>query len=99
VVSGEDVALISRISLLDKSAGHSSALRRNGYLRPAPHLERCFHVADAVAQTLEKRPGTAASASGEISERLAQKLNRARLPHLHQFRRFAKRLAAIAQPF
>jgi len=98
-VGGEDVALNSRINLLDKSAGHSSTLRRNGYLRSAPHLERCFDVADALAQTLEERPSAAASASGEISERLAQKLNRARLPHLHQFRRFAKGLAAIAQPF
>jgi hypothetical protein len=41
----------------------------------------------------------AAGESGEISERLSQKLNRTRLPSLHQFQRFAKRLARVPQPF
>jgi hypothetical protein len=40
LVGAQDVALNSRINLLARSAGHSGALRRNGYLRPAPHPVR-----------------------------------------------------------
>ena len=50
LVGGEGVAFISHINGLSKSAGHLSALMRNGYLRPAPHHVR------RVLRTNEREP-------------------------------------------
>ena len=38
VVGGRDLAFRRRVNDLSKSAGDSGALRRDGYLRRAPHL-------------------------------------------------------------
>jgi hypothetical protein len=58
LVGGSGVASVSHVNDLSKSAGHSGALRRNGYLRPAPHPIRLKAGQPEIRKQTQKSPSS-----------------------------------------
>src|SRR6516165_3536827 len=68
LVGGSGVASVSHVNDLSKSAGHSGALRRNGYLRPVPHPVRLKAGKPEIRKQTQKSPSSFGESDGPMTE-------------------------------
>jgi hypothetical protein len=65
MVGAQDVALGCHVNDLSKSAGHSGALRRNGYLRPVPHPVWLKAGKPEIRKQTQKSPSSFGESDGD----------------------------------
>src|SRR6516165_8560690 len=68
LVGGSGVASVSHVNDLSKSAGHSGALRRNGYLRPVPHPVRLKAGKPEIRKQTQKSSSSFGESDGPMTE-------------------------------
>src|SRR5262249_35305666 len=69
MVGGSDLASVSHVNDLSKSAGHSGALRRNGNLRRAPHPDWLKAGKPEIRKQTQKSPSSFGKSDGPMTER------------------------------